>query len=430
MKIQFPEIFVKLFDKDWRYFVGYGGRAGLKSWSVAQALLIRGNQEPLRILCTREIQNSINDSVHHLLRSQIDALGLGWFYTTTDTEIRGANGTQFIFMGLRTNITKVKSYEDVDICWIEEAANISKYSYDVLIPTIRKQGSQIIITFNPELDTDETYKRFVLSSPPDTVKVFSTYKDNPWFTETLRKEMEDCKVRDPVAYENIWLGRCRSSVEGAIFASEIHQAEKDGRICDVPYDKTIPVNTYWDLGKSAMTAIWFAQYVGMQWRILRHYSNHLKELSHYLKYVQELPYLYDKHYLPHDAEQERLGMEHSIKVQAAKVLRSVVVVPRVSHKINSINAAKEIFPMCYFDREKCETGLTALRRYAYKITPETGKISNEPEEGNFWRDSADAFQCFAMARRAPKPPKDEIDEIVERQNRMRKNQSTGAWWKR
>mgnify|MGYP000095936013 FL=1 len=157
-KAEFPLKLECLF-KPSRYKVLYGGRGGAKSWGVARALLIKAAQNPLRVLCAREFQTSIKDSVHKLLCDQIEALGLGTFYEITQTSIRGKNGSEFSFVGLKNNVANVKSYEGVDICWVEEAQTTSRMSWNVLIPTIRKEKSEIWITFNPELETDETYQR-------------------------------------------------------------------------------------------------------------------------------------------------------------------------------------------------------------------------------------------------------------------------------
>ena len=163
---EFPPKLAGLFEPH-RYKVLYGGRGGAKSWSIARALLLLGQQEEHRILCCREFMQSLQDSVWRLLCDQIFELGLGSFYEVNKGFIRGANNTEFRFAGIRSNVSQVKSFEGVTLCWCEEAANISKYSWDVLIPTIRRPGSEIWISMNPELETDDSYKRWILNPPPD-----------------------------------------------------------------------------------------------------------------------------------------------------------------------------------------------------------------------------------------------------------------------
>ena len=193
-RAEFPEKLQCLF-RPARYKVLYGGRGGAKSWGIARALLIQGAAKPLRVLCAREIQKSIGDSVHKLLSDQIKALGLAGFYEVQKTVIRGRNGTEFTFHGLKHNVTNIKSAEGADVCWVEEAQTVSKSSWATLIPTIRKPGSEIWVSFNPELEDDETYQRFVANPPTGAVVVKVNWSDNPWFPDVLRQEKDDLKAR-------------------------------------------------------------------------------------------------------------------------------------------------------------------------------------------------------------------------------------------
>ena len=175
---------------DYRNKVAYGGRGGGKSWGIARILIILAASQSLRVLCAREIQNSIKESVHKLLVDQIDNLHLNHLFTITDTKISSKTGSEFIFSGIRSNITKIKSMEGIDICWVEEAEKVSKASWEVLIPTIRKPHSEIWLSFNPNEITDPTYEKFILNTPPDTLLININWSDNPWFPESLRKEKD------------------------------------------------------------------------------------------------------------------------------------------------------------------------------------------------------------------------------------------------
>lgn len=192
-----------------RFKVYYGGRGSAKSWSFARTLLLKALERPVRVLCARELQVSIKDSVHRLLADQIEQMGLTGFYQVKNNEIEGANGSLFIFEGLRHNITKIKSMEGIDICWVEEAERTSEESWKVLIPTIRKPGSEIWVSFNPEQETDPTYVRFVTNPPPETVVHKVGWEQNPWFPDELRKQMDyDYKV-DPDSASHVWGGECK-----------------------------------------------------------------------------------------------------------------------------------------------------------------------------------------------------------------------------
>lgn len=395
LEIKFPPKLKCLFNNK-RYKVLYGGRGGAKSWGIARALLIKGTQKPLRILCTREIQRSISDSVLKLLEDQINELGLNDFYTVQKTSITGVNGTTFNFEGLRHNVNSLKSYEGTDICWVEEAVTVSKHSWDVLIPTIRKEGSEIWLSFNPELEEDETYQRFVVDPPKNTVVAKLTWRDNPWFPEVLKQEMAETKRRDEADYLNIWEGQPREAVAGAIYANELRKAAEAGRITKVPPLPNMPVNTYWDLGHSDQTAIWFIQQAGMEYRVLDYYANSQENVAHYLKIIEgKKDYLYGRHYLPHDARAKTLAANKTVEQQVREVLKNVSVVPQGRIQ-DGIEQSRAIFPVCYFDKEKCADGLSALRHYAYAKDEETGKIGRNPEH-NIWSHGADAWRTFAMS---------------------------------
>jgi len=208
VKVALPEAFQFLTEPA-RYKVAYGGRGSAKSWSVARVLCLLAASKPVRILCARELQSSIRDSVHRLLADQIDALNLSARLEVQNAEIRGVNGSLFIFEGLRHNTTKIKSMEGIDICWVEEAERVSEDSWKILVPTIRKPSSEIWVTFNPEQETDPTYTRFVKNPPPDAIVRKVNHDQNPWFPIELRKEMEyDYRV-DPDSAAHIWGGECK-----------------------------------------------------------------------------------------------------------------------------------------------------------------------------------------------------------------------------
>src|SRR6185312_699900 len=269
---QFPSKLQPLFEPH-RYKVLYGGGGATKSWSIAMALVILAASRKLRILCCREIQTSISASVHQLLVDTIKRLGLAQQFYIVQSTIRSKNGSEFIFKGLRSSIQEIKSTEGIDICWVEEANLVSKFSWDTLTPTIRQPGSEIWISFNPELDTDETYVRFVLRSPPGAVVIKLNYTDNPFLPDVLKAEAEHSKVTDYDAYLHVWEGHTKQVLDGAIYANEIRKATKENRICRVPCDRMRPVNTYWDLGFSDQTTIWFAQTIAFEHRIVDYYSS-------------------------------------------------------------------------------------------------------------------------------------------------------------
>lgn len=395
VEMKIPPVYRAL-DEHYDYYVIKGGRGSAKSESIGRKLLLKGIERKRKIVCGREFQSSIKESVYDMLGDFISTYKLSNFYEVLKTEIRAKNGTTFSFTGLRHSINSIKSMYDVDDFWGEEAQTFSASTLNILLPTIRKPGSSLYFTMNPVLEEDPAYQILVVNPPPNTLVLEVNYDKNPYFPDRLRKLMERDKEEDYEKYLNIWEGKCKQAVEGAIFARQLEKAALEGRITDeVEYNRNIPVHTYWDLGKRNKTAIWFAQYVGMQWRILDCIVGFGRDLEDYISEIQARPYTYGTHYLPHDAKQDRLGMQRSIEDQVRAALGNVVAEERpVSHKINAIEAAKAIMGLCWWHKTNCADGLYNMRRYAYKVR-EDGTISQEPDHQ--YSDAPDAFMTFAMA---------------------------------
>ena len=393
LSLEIPEKLECLLE-DHRYKIVYGGRGSSKSWTVARVLLAIGRRKKIRVLCAREFQNSISDSVHALLADQIRSMGLDEFYTVQNTSIFGKNGSEFLFAGLKHNITKIKSFEGVDICWVEEAQTTSKSSWDVLIPTIRKEGSEIWVTFNPELDTDETYKRFVVTPPSNAKVVKVNWSDNPWFPSVLRDEMEDLKARDMDAYLNVWEGNTRQVLDGAVYATELRKAQEDNRIKEILLDKSIPVSTFWDLGWADMTSIWFVQTLpGGEVRVIDFYQDSQKTLDFYANLLQTKGYAYRDHWLPHDAEHKNMTGRSTREILEGMGL-PIRITPKLSIA-DGINAARMLMNRCYFDINRCAEGLQALRHYRYAVDPDTKMFSEKPLHDQF-SHAADAWRYVAV----------------------------------
>lgn len=437
---EFPPKLQQLFTPS-RYKVLYGGRGGAKSWGIARAALLLGVQKPFRVLCAREFQNSIKDSVKKLLEDQILAMGLSSLYNVQDTLIKGPNGTEFNFEGIKRNTQKIRSYEGVDMCWVEEAALVSKSSWEVLIPTIRKEGSEIWMSFNPELETDYTYKEFVLTPSKDTMLMAMNWRDNPWFPQVLMDEMLKLKDKDFDSYLHVWEGHCKQTLEGAIYAEELRAARIGNRITRVPYEEQYAVDTFWDLGFSDATAIWFVQRVGFETRVIDYYTNSQKKLKHYIQLLNDRGYIYGTHWLPHDAKAKQLGSDKTVEEQlrdSKGARRSVRIVPGLSIS-DGINAARTTFPNCWFDQEKCAEGLQALRHYKYEVDPDTKLFSKKPLH-DWTSHGADSFRYLSIGIKSPrtktnpmlnggKPAKEEFPEFGPYQGSgPPRDESKGLGW--
>ncbi len=393
VQADFPAKLQPLF-KPYRYKVAYGGRGAAKSWGFARALLILAAERRLRVLCTREVQKSIKDSVHKLLEDQIEALGYGPRFEILQNEIRGSNGSLFLFAGLSDlTVESIKSYEGVDIVWVEEAHAVTKRSWSVLIPTIRKDGSEIWVSFNPELDTDETYVRFVEQTPPGTILMPMSWRDNPWFSDILKQEKDHLQKTAPEEHENIWEGKPRTTVVGAIYHKEIVKAVEERRIRPVPYDAKLKVHTVWDLGWNDRMSVILCQRLGGELRLIDYFETDHTTLAECIAELNNKRLVYATDFLPHDGE----AGDYKTGQSAAEVLRGlgrkVSIVPRMDVE-SGIKAARMAFSRCYFDETKTRGLINHLKRYR-RVVPTT---TNEP--GSPLHDEhshgADAFRYLAI----------------------------------
>ena len=206
-----------------RYKIAWGGRGSGKSWAFARMLLLRALARKTLVLCARELQNSVQDSVHRLLTQQIHMMGLAGFFTVQEQRIRAAGGSEFLFKGLRGmsgDASALKSLEGVDICWIEEGQRVSAASLKTLTPTIRAAGSEIWVSFNPDLETDPIYQ-LVKTPPPNAIIARVNWYDNPWFADTaLCEEREWMQRTDPDMYRHVWEGECRQNSAAQVLAGK------------------------------------------------------------------------------------------------------------------------------------------------------------------------------------------------------------------
>lgn len=394
MLAEFPEKLKPLFEPH-RYKVAHGGRGGAKSWGFARALLIKGAERPLRILCTREIQKSIKDSVHKLLGDQIQALGLGSFYEVQSAVVRGANGTEFLFAGL-SDLTaeSIKSFEGVDIVWCEEAQAISKRSWDILVPTIRKDGSEIWVSMNPELDTDETWQRFVLNPPPDAVVIAINYPDNPWFPEVLERERQHAQRTMAAAdYDNIWEGKCRPAVIGAIYADEVAKLQEDRRFTDVAYDPALKVHVVWDLGwNDAMSLVLVQKHLSTI-RVIEYLEDSRRTLDWWSAELKNRAHNWGTLWLPHDGEHKNIQSGRSAKQVLESMGWDVSTTPNVAVE-SGIRAARMALAQTYIDRAKASRLLECLKRYRRGVPVTTGEPGKPLHDE--WSHGADAFRYLAV----------------------------------
>jgi phage terminase large subunit len=387
LKIELPRRFGFLLELH-PYKVAHGGRNGLKSWSFADAILALGANQQLRIVCGREVMKSLADSVHKLLSDRIKALGLSSFYRVTDNKIRGRNGTEISYAGLSDQTDEsIKSFEAVDIFWAEEAQGISDRSWAKLLPTIRKPGSEVWVSFNADLIDDATYKRFVVNPPPGAVVVKTTWeyaKACGFFTEKMEAlRLHDKKQMPKEEYENIWEGKPRVAVAGAIYSREVIQMIEEGRYRPIPYDPRFPVEVIWDLGwNDAMTQIFVQKPHPSVLNIINYREVSFKRYDELIAERQNFRYRIVKDWLPHDGE------HHDPKsgTNAKKLLEGMgctVEILKPSDPEARIRAGRQLFPRIYLDNTAREVtegwlGGPRLMECFKKYRRVIPKTTNEP----------------------------------------------------
>jgi phage terminase large subunit len=405
---EFPEKLQPLFVRGrWRYKFLFGGRGGAKSWGVARALLLLGTMSAERILCAREVQDSIEQSVHQLLTDQIRRMGLGDFYQVLRDEIRGKNGTLIRFKGLsKETEDSIKSFEGITIVWVEEAHSISESSWEKLTPTIRVEGSEIWGTLNPDMDTDPTWVRFCEFPDPDVLRIEVNWRDNPWFPVVLQKERERDLARLPRAdYEHKWEGKPKRVAAGAIYEHEVTALYETGRVLTVRYDPILPVHTVWDLGYNDSMSIAFVQRSPREIRVLDYLEDNKQRLDYYVKEIDKIArdWRRGKDFIPHDGA----AGDYITGMTTEEHMRDMGLSPVVLERLDleeSIKATRLAFPRTVFNRMDIDpqeplrgTGrlLECLKRYRRAVPRSTGEPAKPVHDT--YSHGADCFRYVAQA---------------------------------
>jgi phage terminase large subunit len=380
------------FLKPKRFKIAKGGRDSGKSWTIAQLLLLEGASRTIRVGCFREVQKSLKDSVYTLLNDQIIRLGLSDFYTATRDEIRGQNGTLFVFSGLSLQTKdSLKSFEGLDYAWVEEAHSVRQGSWDILIPTIRKPGSEIHISFNPEMDTDPVYKMFIEQERDDTVVVSINWYDNPWYSRALDSDRALMKANDPEKYMHIYEGQCRPAVEGAIYYKEVSRLRAEGRLHAVPYDPMLKVHLVCDLGFNDFTSFLMVQKLASEIRIIGYLEDRQRFIPSYSQELKDLKYNFGTLYLPHDGKAKHLTGA-SAEEQFRALGWQCEVLPDIGVE-NGIRKAREIFPRVHIDKDKASELLNRLGRYRRRVNAE-GQASTPVHDDQ--SHGADGFRYLSQ----------------------------------
>lgn len=404
-RIELPPKLVDLFDGEARYRVAYGGRGSGKTRSFALMSAVYGYKWGMsgkqgQILCAREHLNSLDESSLEEVKSAIRSVDwLSAYYEIGEKYIRSKDGRiNYVFAGLRRNLDSIKSKARIILCWVDEAENVSESAWQKLIPTVREDDSEVWVTYNPESKHSAVHQRFRVNQRSDVKICEINWRDNPWFPDVLDQERQaDQEVR-PDVYGHIWEGEFLIHVEGAYYTVEMREANAEGRIGRVPYDKAAGVVTAWDLGVGDSTAIWFAQMVGPEVRLIDYYESSGVGLDHYVSVLNSKGYNYTDHILPHDVRVRELGTGKSrIETLDSLGVRPITVAPQLMVD-DGIQSVRSLLGRAWFDAEKCERGVDCLRQYRRDYDDNNKSFKARPLH-DWSSHGADAMRYLAIGYR-------------------------------
>lgn len=399
LRLDTPRAFVPLLEPK-RYKGAYGGRGSGKSHFFGEMVVERA-LDGARVVCIREVQNSLKDSVYQLIVDKIRSLGVQDQFDMIKDEVRGPHGSLITFRGMKdSNAENIKSLEGYDIAWVEEAQTFSSRSLELLRPTLRKPGSELWFSWNPRHKTDPVDEFFRKRKLDSTVSVRVNYNDNPWFAETpLYQDMLDDRAADPEKAAHIWDGAYESAPRGSYYGPELAQADSDGRITDLLIDTALPVHTGWDLGVGRNMCTWAFQIADGQYRWLKFFEYDVAGLpyaANTLKsWAAEKKLVWGTHLWPHDgASTDDSGEKRCDNM--AKLGFKVDIVPR-GKPGDGIEAVRRALKVSRWDRDGCGVGLEHLRGYRRKYDKHFDRFVDEPEK-NGHDHGADAKRTAVMGR--------------------------------
>jgi len=366
-------------------------------------------QPGTRILCVREVQLSLKQSVKKLIEDKIAALGVQGQFDSLKTEINTPGGGVIAFQGMQDHTAEtVKSFEAFDVAWVEEAQSLSQHSLTLLRPTIRKPGSELWFSWNPRRKTDAVDALLRGPSPPsNAVVVRANYSDNPWFPAELETERQDDQRDRPDQYDHVWEGDYVKIFEGAYYAASLTKARADGRIGNVAADPLMQYRAFWDIGTRDATAIWVAQFVGREIRVVDFYEASGQPLAAHLNWLRSKGYGDALCVLPHDGQNHNhiTAVRFEDHVREAGFPVEVVKNQGKGAAMQRIEAARRLFPRIWFNEATAGPGIDALGAY-HERRDEARNIGLGPEH-DWSSHAADAFGLMCVAYEEPQKAKAE-----------------------
>lgn len=401
-----------------RYKGAYGGRGSAKSHFFADLTIDRSLDGGTRIVCIREVQKSLSQSVKRLIEDRLEHFKLGTRhgFKVFKEVIQTPGGGLIVFQGMQDhNAESIKSLEGFQYAWVEEAQTLSIQSLKLLRPTIRGEGSELWFSWNPRRKTDPVDVMLRGAElPTGAIVVNANWSENPWFPGVLEQERLDCLRLEPDQYENVWEGDYVGVAKGAYYAMRLAEARRDGRICSVTEDPLLPIGLYCDIGgtgaRSDAFTIWAAQFIGTSIRVLRYYEAQGQDLATHLAWMRKHGYTPDKAkiVLPHDGATNDRVYAVSYESAFEEAGYEVEVIPNQGKgaAAKRIEETRRLFPSMLIDKDNCEGGLDALGWYHEKVD-EVRNVGLGPEH-DWASHGADAFGLMCVAHETPAPQAESI----------------------
>lgn len=409
IRVALPPRLVPVFLGPAAYRGAWGGRGSGKTRSFAIMAAVngiacaQGGKDGL-IVCAREYLNAVDASSLAEVKAAIASEPwLAARYDVGERYIRTRDGRiDFAFVGLRHNLDSIKSKARIRLLWVDEAEPVSEAAWSKAIPTVREEGAEIWVTWNPERKGSATHKRFRVNPPAGAKIVELNWRDNPWFPGILDAVRREDMAKRPDSYAHIWEGDFIGVQEGAYFARGLADAKAQGRIGNVAPDPLMQLRTFWDIGTRDATAIWVAQFVGREVRVIDYYEAVGQPLATHLGWLRSEGYGQALCVLPHDGANENhiTAVRFEDHVRAAGFAVEVVRNQGKGAAMQRVEAARRLFPSIWFHEPTTRAGLDALGWYHERRDDARG-LGLGPEH-DWSSHGADAFGLMCVAYEAPR----------------------------
>jgi phage terminase large subunit len=414
VKLELPPKLVPVFAGDAMYRGAYGGRGSAKTRSFAKMAAVRGlmcaqANEPGVIVCGREFMNSLDDSSLAEVKAAIASEPwLAANYDVGEKYVRTKDKRiDFGFVGLRHNLDSIKSKSRIRLLWVDEAEPVSETAWTKAIPTVREEGAEIWVTWNPERKKSATHKRF-RENPPDGARIVQiNWRDNPWFPSTLEKTRLEDQAKRPDQYQHVWEGDFVTVVEGAYYAASLNEARATDRIGFFAKDPLMTTRAFWDIGgtgaKADACSIWIAQFIGQEIRVLDYYEAQGQPLASHVQWLRSRGWSKALCVLPHDGETHDRVHDVSYDSALRDAQFETLVIPNQGKGAAKmrIEAGRRLFPRIRFNEATTEAGRDALGWYHEKRSDDDREIGLGPEH-DWSSHGADAFGLMCVAYEEPR----------------------------